>query len=143
MSTRRGLSLIEIVLGMAILATFAGPLAYLFISSNRSRVSARDMSVAMNLSNCYLSALKDLPRSSLGVLAPTLDSAVSSDFSPHHLEIPDSPERFTRELEIREIPVPEGLSKAYRMIVKVNWDRGSDRKKGEFILESILPSEPW
>ena len=142
MSTRKGLSLIEIVFGMAILATFAGPLAYLFISSNRSRVSAREISVAMNLSNCYLSALKDLPRSSLGVLAPTLDSALSTDFSPLHLEIPESPEKFTRELEIREIAVPEGLSSAYRMIVRVNWDRGQDRKKGEFVLEAIVPSEP-
>ena len=138
---KKGLSLVEILLALSILALFAGPIAYLFLSTNRARVSARELSLAMNLSSSYLSSLKDLPRSEINILPPTSDQEVPSILSPHHLGIPAPPQRFHRSLEIRELAGQVGLADAYLMIVKVRWSRGENLTPGEFHLESVLPGE--
>jgi|GEM_PF-1802036 len=139
---KKGISLIEILLGMSILAVFAGPLAFLFLSSKRTNYSAKDLSVAMNLSSTYISALKDLPRPKINILPPTVDSAIHGDYSPQSLDIPQTPTGYYRYLEIRPLVLSNGLPDSYLLIVRVRWERGNQQKRGEYFLETILAPQP-
>ncbi|EKD82929.1 MAG: hypothetical protein ACD_39C01001G0003 [uncultured bacterium] len=120
----KGFSLVEIMIGMVILASVAGSIFAAFSASKSLLVSSREISIATSLAGSYLSAASSIELKNIIIFAPTDESELPEPFKPASLNIMAAPEPFKRSISLLAHD-QEGLEGGpfYQLRVEISWQR--------------------
>jgi len=119
-----GFSLVEIMVGLVILASVAGSIFSAFSASKSLLVSSREISIATSLAGSYLAAASAIPLKDVTVFAPTDENELPEPFKPASLNIMASPEPFKRSVSLLALD-QAGLEGGpfYQIRVEITWQR--------------------
>lgn len=136
---RRGLTMIEIMISMVILALVAGSVFSAFSGSKSMLSSAREIAIATSLAGSYLAAAESLEISQLQVFAPAEDKMAPLPFRPESLGLAPAPEPFKRQVSMLRLDLAgkEG-GPFYQLRVEVIWPGKDGRMQVSYRSSTIL-----
>ena len=123
-----GLTLIEIMVSLVILALVAGSIFSAFSGSRSMLSSAREISMATSLASSYLAAARNIAVTNLKAFAPIKDALAPVAFRPETLGLAIVPENFKREISVLRLDLSgkEG-GPFFQIRVDIKWP-GKDGK---------------
>ncbi|MEW6710969.1 MAG: prepilin-type N-terminal cleavage/methylation domain-containing protein [Candidatus Riflebacteria bacterium] len=136
---RQGLTLIEIMISLVILAIVAGSVFSAFSGSRSMLASAREIAVATSLSGSYLAAAANIEATQIKVFAPIEDVEAPPAFRPEKLGIAPAPEPFKRKISILRLDETgkEG-GPFYQLRVEISWPGKDGRIPVSYFSSNII-----
>lgn len=118
---RSGLTLLEVLLSVTVVALLGVPLFQLFTTSKKMGVSGRDRLLAMSLASSYVSGLSELPLESLEEVERSEDGAIRGNLTLARLGVPPPPAGFRRTVSVLRLALggPDPLH--WQVTVTIEW----------------------
>jgi len=134
--TRRGMTLIELILAASLVAVCSIPIYFLFTSAKRMNVSSKERLEAMAYANTYLSAILSLGEDQMQILEERRDQEHSPPFTPQSLGIPKTPERIHRSLQIQKWS-PADSESFFKVSIQIRWEQGTGGRELRYALLAL------
>lgn len=137
--TRRGLTLLEILIALVLLGAIVAPAWSVLSDSRRSMMTARDLSVAVSLAGSGMAALQQLEPRKLPEGKDLSDESLVTLLGNEGIALATAGEGFSRRTTLERLPVP-GTRRAFlRAGILVTWQEKVSRKTFSYNLQALLP----
>lgn len=135
---KRGLTFVEILTAVMVISITVGPVFFLFSTSKKTTMAARDLSRAMGYANSYISALAiqsvDLKLFET-VLTP--DGDLAGALSLKNLGVDPAADNYRRLVSLTPVPLLKGEKRIFHLTVKIEWP-GTSGKMNDYVIERLV-----
>ena len=132
-----GVTLVEVLIAMVVIATIVTPVYFLFSSSRKMTAASQDLVTAMGLANSYISSLREVDKSDIPTMLETEDKSLTGKISLNSLRVSPCPTQFNRHLTVVPMVDPITSLEFTHLKVSVKWvDRGNGLER-EYVLSNL------
>ncbi|MCO4782190.1 MAG: prepilin-type N-terminal cleavage/methylation domain-containing protein [Candidatus Cloacimonetes bacterium] len=131
---KKGLSLIEIVIAMIIIALMISPIYNLFFIGTRLNQEGKNLYFVNMLCSNYLNAISNYDRSKLVEIEDMEDKEILGHLTLENLKIDPCFDGFVRRVNVRQI----GDTQMYAIEVRVLWKDKTKSKERSYSLKTLV-----
>ncbi|GEM_PF-1333588 len=136
--TRKGLSLIEVVIAMAIIGVLAIPIYGLFSGSAKFTASSRHVTTALTLANSYLTVLESQDSTVFYETGTVPDKSLPGPLSLEQLDLEETQQEYQRTLKILKKSFSDSPAQFWLLIVTVSWKSPINGQERSLVFQRVL-----
>ncbi|MBI2945729.1 MAG: hypothetical protein HYY25_16160 [Candidatus Wallbacteria bacterium] len=136
--TRRGITLLEVLLALILVALLAVPVFEMFSTSRKMTAGGQERLLASSLASSYVAALTGVAAEALSEAGPAKDSELRGPLTLRALGVAPCPAGFSRTASLLNLAADPAVAPMWQVTVTVEWTGAVSGAPLSFTLQRLF-----